>query len=55
MEDIIEELYGKAELYDVICQELSFLGSIYYKTETEEKIRISNMELCKRFLNHVDN
>jgi len=53
MADLLKELNTKLELSDVIYQEQSFLKSICYENEVEEKIRLSNIELCERFLNHV--
>ena len=53
MADILKELDKKLELSDVIYQEQSFLKSIYYENKVEEKIRLSNIELCERFLNHI--
>jgi hypothetical protein len=54
MEDLLNELSKDLKLEDIIYQEQSYLESIYYDSEVQDKIRLSNIELCKRFLDYDD-
>jgi hypothetical protein len=54
MDDLLDELNKDAELEDIIYQEWGYLESISFDNEVQEKIRLSNIELCKRFLDYDD-
>ena len=52
MDDLLDELEKDAELEDIISQEQSYLESINFDNEVQDKIRLSNIKLCKRFLDY---